>query len=177
VYMTSPAQMTSSMMVQEPVVTTMAMQAPPATMTVMEQQAVPTRMEAMPVATYGAPSATYIAGAQPGVMVGGTTVVSGAVQQQEGFLQHAMHTVGNALGLGGGQATTTYVQGGGVTVASAPAGGVTSFGSVQAAAPVTTMSTGSYAVGGAGSAGLFDQIDTNKDGVISRAEFAQAVQQ
>jgi len=116
--------------------------------------------------------------------VGSTSIVGGTVQQ-EGFVQHAMHTVGNALGLGENQGTTTYVQGGGMTMASVPAGGVTSFGSAQAApavtygAPgtVTTMSTGAYAVGGAGSASLFDQLDTNKDGVISRAEFAQAVQQ
>jgi len=128
---------------------------------------------------------TYIAGTQPNVMVGGTTVVSGAVQQQGGFLQHAMKTVSNVLGFAGRQNATTHVQGGGVTMASAPAGGVASFGSVQAAAPmtygapgtVTTMSTGGYAVGGSGSASLFDQIDANKDGVISKAEFAQAVQQ
>jgi len=39
-----------------------------------------------------------------GMMVGGTTVLGGgmmAVGQQEGFLQHAMHTVGGALGISG----------------------------------------------------------------------------
>merc|ERR1719242_676176 len=110
-----------------------------------------------------------------------------------------MHSVGNALGLGGSQANTTYVQGGqastyiqggqvygqgsGVTYASAPAWGVTSFGSVQtpvtygASGAMPTTTTGGYAVGGGGSASLFDQLDTNHDGVISRAEFAQVVQQ
>merc|ERR1719189_915750 len=81
---------------------------------VMEQQPLSSRMEAMPATTYSAaaPAATYIAGPQSGVMVGGTTMMGGAVPQQEGFLQHAMHTVGNAIGLGGSQATptTTYVQ-------------------------------------------------------------------
>merc|ERR1719411_2052787 len=88
----------------------------------MEQQPVSTRIEAMPGATYSAsPATTYVAGAQPsGVMMGGTTMMGGAVQQ-EGFLQHAMNTVETAFGLGGsqantyiqgGQAGTTYVQGG-----------------------------------------------------------------
>merc|ERR1719223_729207 len=39
-----------------------------------------------------------------GMMVGGTTAIGGGMMagsQQEGFLQHAMHTVGNALGVGG----------------------------------------------------------------------------
>jgi len=169
-YSSAPQTMVGTTMMAEPVVTRIE----PSGM-VMEQQA----------ATYGAPSTTYIAGTQSGVMAGGTTVVSGTVQRQEGFLQHAMKTVSSALGLGGSQPTTTNVQGGGVTMASAPAGGVTSFGSAQAAAPVTygapgtvtTVSTGGYVVGGAGSASLFDQIDANKDGVISRAEFAQSVQQ
>jgi hypothetical protein len=146
----------------------------------MEQQAVPTRIEAMPAQTYGAPTTTYISGAQPGVMVGGTTMVGGTVQQ-EGFLQHAMHTVGNALGFGSQAPTTTYVQGGGVPMASAPLGSVQSAPGVTYGAPgtMTTMSApgGGYAVGGAGSANLFDQIDTNHDGVVTRAEFAQAMQQ
>jgi len=151
----------------------------------METQPVPTRIEGMPATTYGAPPSTaYIAGAHPSVMVGGTAVV-GAEVQQEGFLQHAMRAVGDTLGLGGSQATTTNVQGGRETMASDAAEGVTSFDSVQAAAPmtygapgtVTTMSTGGYAMGGAGSASLFDHFDTNKDGVISREEIAQAVQQ
>jgi len=37
-------------------------------------------------------------------MVGGTTVLGGGMMvggQQEGFLQHAMHTVGSALGVSG----------------------------------------------------------------------------
>jgi hypothetical protein len=152
---------------------------------VMEQQSVPARMEAMPATTYSAPATTYMAGAQSGVMMGGTTMMGGPVQH-EGFLQHAMHTMGNAVGLGssqagttyiqGGQAGASYVQGGRVTIASAPAEGVTSLGSVQTPV-VYSATTGGCAVGGAGSAGLFDQIDTNHDGVISRAEFAQVVQQ
>eukprot|EP00419_Tripos_fusus_P047125 CAMPEP_0172824742 /NCGR_PEP_ID=MMETSP1075-20121228/18208_1 /TAXON_ID=2916 /ORGANISM="Ceratium fusus, Strain PA161109" /LENGTH=154 /DNA_ID=CAMNT_0013666075 /DNA_START=1 /DNA_END=465 /DNA_ORIENTATION=- len=137
-YSMAPQTMVGTTMLVEPVATRIE----PDGM-VMEQQA-------MPAATYGAPTTTYLSGAQPGVM-----------------------------------ATTTYVQGGGVTMAPASAGGVTSFGSAQAMAPVTygapgtvtTISGGGHAVGGAGSATLFDQIDTNKDGVISRAEFAQAVQQ
>jgi len=172
-------------MVAEPVATRIE----PAGGMMMEQQPVPTHIEAMPATTYSAPAATYLAGAQPGVMMGGPTMM-GAPVQQEGFLQHAMHSVGNALGLGGSQANTTYIQGGqvygqggGVTYASAPAGGVTSFGSVQtpvtygASGAMPTTTTGGYAVGGAGSASLFDQLDTNHDGVISRAEFAQVVQQ
>merc|ERR1719410_1810078 len=140
-----------TVMVAEPVATRVE----PAGM-VMEQQAVPTRIEATPATTYGAPTTTYISGAQPGVMVGGTTMVGGTVQQ-EGFLQHAMHTVGNALGFGSQAPTTTYVQGG------APLGSVQSAPGVTYGAPgtMTTMSApgGGYAVGGAGSANLFDQID------------------
>jgi len=140
--------------------------------TAMEQQS-------MPATTYSAPATTYMSGAQAGVMMGGPV-------HQEGFLQHAMHTVGNAMGLGGSQAGTTYVQGGQpgttyvqdgrVTIASAPAGAVTSIGSVQTPV-VYGATTGGCAAGGAGSASMFDQIDTNHDGVISRAEFAQVVQQ
>merc|ERR1712008_325557 len=116
---------------------------------VMQQQPLSSRMEAMPATTYSAaaPAATYIAGPQSGVMVGGTTMMGGAVSQLEGFLQHAMHTMGNAIGLGGSQATptTTYVQGGGVTYGAPGA--------------VSTTTTGGYAMmGGAGSASLFDQI-------------------
>jgi len=153
------------------------------------------RIETMPGTTYSAQTTTtYVAGAQPGVMMGGAV-------QQEGFLQHAMSTVGTALGLSGSQTNTTYVQGaqagttyiqggttygqgGGVTIASAPAGMMaspTSFGSgpVTYGAPgvMPTTTTGGYAVGGAGSASMFDQIDANHDGVISRAEFAQVMHQ
>jgi len=164
---------------------------PVATGMMMEQQPMSTRIEAMPGATYSAPAATtYLAGAQPnGVMMGGTTMMGGAVQQ-EGFLQHAMNTVETAFGLGGSQTNTTYVQGGqagttyiqggtaygqggGMTIAS-PAGGVVTYGAPGA---MSTTTTGGYAVGGAGSANLFDQIDANHDGVISRAEFAQVMQQ
>merc|ERR550532_2265803 len=57
--------------------------------------------------TYAAPAQpTYTAEQQ----VGGTTIMGGTVQQ-EGFLQQAMHTVGNALGFGGSQVapgTVTY---------------------------------------------------------------------
>merc|ERR1712129_246355 len=90
-------------MVAEPVATRIE----PAGGMMMEQQPVPTHIEAMPATTYSAPAATYLAGAQPGVMMGGPTMM-GAPVQQEGFLQHAMHSVGNALGLGGSQANTTY---------------------------------------------------------------------
>jgi len=139
VYMTSPAQMSSSMTVQQQPAMQVAMTAPqvgyeqtqampsmaypmepqtmggaagtvlvaepvatPAGGMVMEQQPVPTRIEAMPATTYSAtPATTY----QPGVMMGGAV-------QQEGFVQHAMHSVGAALGLGGSQINTTYGQGG-----------------------------------------------------------------
>merc|ERR1719410_2327508 len=192
--MTSPAQMTSNMMEQmlPTTFTTMASQmgtvnvtrqhSMPQTMagaamvgtalvaepvatriepagSMMEEASLQMRTEGMSAANYGAPpSMTSVAGVQPGVVVGSTAVV-GAATQQEGFLQHAMRTVGGALGLGGSQATATYVQG-------------NAFDSVQATAPVTygapgtvgTVSTGGYVVGGAGSASLFDQIDTNHDG-------------
>jgi len=153
--------------------------------------------------TQAMPSMTYSMGPQTMGGAMGTTLVAEPVAtriespQQEGFMQHAMHTVGNALGLGGSNTTyvqggTAYGQGGGLTIASAPSGGVTygapgvTYGApgamtttttggyaVGAPGAMTTTTTGGYAVAGAGSASMFDQIDTNHDGVISRAEFAQ----
>jgi len=172
---------------------------------VTEQQPVPSRMEAMPVTTYGAPgTATTVPGTTTNVSTGGYVVGAEARGITMNPYDRAMATtampsvqysmapqtvlVAEPVATRvepAGMATTTYVQGGGVTMAPAPAGGVSSFSSMQATAPVTygapgtatTVSTGGYVVGGAGSASLFDQIDTNKDGVISREEFAQAVQQ
>merc|ERR1719356_2420644 len=70
-------------------------------------------MVAAPIASTSMPGAT---GAQ-GAVFSNMPVYGGAVPQQEGLLQQ----LGNAIGLGGSQATpTTYVQGGGVSMATAP---------------------------------------------------------
>lgn len=142
-----------------------------------QTQAVPSMTYSMAPQTMGAAATTFVA--EP--IATRIEPAGGIVMEQQPVPTRI--EAGNTYVQGAQAGTiTTYGQGGGV-IASGAAGGMTAFGTMQTpvtyAAPgaISTTTAGAFAVGGAGQASLFDQIDTNHDGVISRAEFTQAVQQ